>query len=404
MKKKILQRTKPSKDSLRKIKSLLPDKKIKTGKAVKIPVYKPEVTQKDIKIVSKAVASGWISSIGPFVRKFEAGFAKKVSGTKYALSVNSGSSAVHLAVRALGIGPGDEVIMPTFTMIATANAVSFSGASPILVDADAATWNIDVKKIEEKITKRTRAIIAVHIYGLPCDMDAIIKLAKKYNLWVIEDAAEAQGAEYLDKKTGSMGDIAAFSLYGNKVVTTGEGGMVTTSRRDLAEVVNELRNNGFGKERHFWHEYKGFGYRLSNIQAALGYSQLFRIKAHLRRVRHNVEVYKRHLKEVPFINFPAEPMGYRNSYWVFGITFDEKKSGVSVSKIREVLAGEGIETRSFFIPIHLQPIYYQDFKGQNFLVAERLSREGFYLPSYFGLKENQIKKISEVIKRCLKVS
>lgn len=398
MKSSILQKKEVPKESLKKIRTLLPDKKIKIESKGKIPVYEPDITSNDVKTVTDAVSSGWISSVGPYVSKFEKQFAKRVSGTKYALAVNSGSSAVHLAVLALGIGEGDEVIMPTFTMIATANAVSFSGAKPVLVDADPNTWNIDIKSIEEKITKRTRAIIAVHIYGLPCNMDAIKGLAKKYKLWVIEDAAEAQGAEYKGKKTGSLGDIAAFSLYGNKVVTTGEGGVVTTNNKALAEVVTELRNNGFGKERHFWHEYQGFGYRLSNIQAALGYSQLLRFRKHLAKVRENVKVYRKYLKTVPGITFPVEPKGYKNSYWMFGITVDEKKTGVSSTEIRKKLAKAGIETRSFFIPIHLQPIYYKDYKGQVFPVSEKLCRDGFYLPSYFGLKQLQIKKICEIIR------
>ncbi len=368
----------------------------------KISVSEPNISKEDINSVVNALKSGWVSGAGPFVAKFEKEFARRVAGTKYAIAVNSGSSALQVALSAAGIASGDEVIMPTFTMVATANAVSFIGANPILVDADPNTWNIDVKAIEGKITKKTKAIVAVHIYGLACDMDAINKIAKKHHLLVIEDAAEAQGAEFRGKKVGGIGVAGAFSFYGNKIITTGEGGMVTTNSKKLAFIASKLRNNGIDENRHFWHKYKGYGFKMSNLQAALGFSQTLRFKNLLQKRRENAALYKRLLGNTPGITFPEEPKGYKNCYWMFGVVIDPKKTRVSAASLRKKLAEEGIETRTFFIPIHLQPIYYKEYRGQKFPISERLSQEGFYLPSSFNLTKKEIQRVCNIIRSSIK--
>jgi len=382
---------------LRQISHILPTEEPPLPKKY-IPVCEPSITTKEASYVKQALLSGWISSGGTFVEQFERAFAKKVANTRYAVAVNSGTSAIHLALSALGIGPSDEVIIPTFTMIATANAVRYTGATPILVDADPETWNIDVKQIESKITKQTKAIIPVHIYGSAADMNPILKIAKKYNLWVIEDAAEAQGAEYQGKRVGGIGDLGAFSLYANKIATTGEGGMITTNEKKLAERLKLLRDHAFSTKRHFWHNFLGYGYRITNLQAALGLAQTERFTALLQARIRNAKLYIKHLRGTPGLSFPVIKPEVRHVYWMFSLLVDKKKFGVSKNQLRRFLAKAGIETRSFFIPMHLQPIYYKSYKRQHFPVAEHLCQMGFYLPSASTLTQKQIAYIARVIK------
>ena len=382
---------------LKRIARILPAKEPPLPKKY-IPVCEPSITAKETGYVLKALHSGWVSSEGESVEQFEKLFARKVSHTKYAIAVNSGTSAVHLALAALGIGAGDEVIMPAFTMVACANAVAYTGATPILIDSDPQTLNIAVEKIEAKITKRTKAIMPVHIYGLAADMDPILRIAKRYYLWVIEDAAEAQGAQYHEKHVGGIGDVGAFSLYANKIVTSGEGGMVTTNNKAIAKLVSLLRNHAFTKERHFWHQYLGYGYRMTNLQAALALAQTERFETLGRNRIQNAKLYMKHLQGVKGLSFPTEPKGTKHIYWMFSLLVEKKKFGMSKNELRRFLAKAGIETRSFFIPMHLQPIYYERYKQQHFPVSERLCRDGLYLPSASTLTQKQIAYIAGKIK------
>jgi len=364
-----------------------------------IMVCEPNLGKLERKYLMQAYDSSWISSAGSFVARFEGAFAKTVTHTKAAIAVNSGTSALHLAIASLSIEPGDEIILPTFTMIATLNVITYCGAKPILVDADPTTWNIDVTKIEKAVGPKTKAIIVVHTYGSVADMDPIMALCKKHNLFLIEDAAEAHGAIYKGRPAGNMGDVAAFSLYANKLITTGEGGMVTTNNKATADRVRLLRNHAFTENRHFWHEVVGFGYRMTNLQAAVGLAQVTRFDELFAAKRRNAALYKKLLSRIPGITLPYESAKTTHSYWMYGILVDKKRFGINKVELRKVLADHGIETRSFFIPMHLQPAYAHQFHRQHFPVSESLSREGLYLPSSTTLTIRQIHRICDVIKK-----
>ena len=373
----------------------LPEPALKTYKGMNIPVCEPTQWGNEKKYVKKCMDSNWISSKGEFIEKFESTFAKKV-GAKYGVGVLNGTVALHLALAALDIGPGDEVIIPTFTMIATPNSVRYTGAKPVLVDSELKTWNIDASKIEEKITKRTKAIMPVHTYGHPCDMDAIMKIARKHGLFVIEDAAEAHGAIYKGRKIGSIGNAACFSFYANKIITTGEGGMVTTNDKKLAEKMQLLKNHAFSHERHFWHKLLGYNYRMTNIQAAIGLAQTENFEKLANKRIKNAMLYNSLLKEIEEIILPPSTKGIKNVYWMYGILL-KNWSRVTRDTVRYALASRGIETRTFFIPIHRQPVYKGWFKG-NYLNSEYLCTNGLYLPSSTSLTEKQIRYIAGTIK------
>jgi len=360
-----------------------------------IPVCEPRLDGNELKYITECIRSNWISSAGSFIEKFENAF-KKYCATEYAVACSSGTAALHLALAGLGIKEGDEVIIPTFTMIATANAVTYLGARPIFVDADPFTWNMDTNKIEKKITKRTKAIIAVHTYGLPADMDKILSIAKKYKLFVVEDAAEAHGAEYKGKKIGGIGDIACFSFYANKIITTGEGGMVTTDNKKIAQKVKILRDHTFSEERHFWHKYLGYNYRMTNLQAAIGLAQTERFKTFVEIRIKNARYYNLLLGNTRGIRLPPEVEGLKNIYWMYAILIEDD-FGMDRDDLRAYLAYRGIETRTFFIPMHLQPIYAGNHK-ERFPVAEELCRKGLYLPSAATLTRGDIRYIVKCIK------
>jgi len=270
-----------------------------------IPVCEPELNGNEEKYIVECIRSNWISSIGKFIREFEGLFSKKC-GCKYGIACTNGTTALHLALATLGIGPGDEVIIPTFTMIATINAVTYLGAKAVLVDSELDTWNMDISQIESKITSKTKAIIVVHTYGHPVDMDKVNKIAKRHKLYVIEDAAEAHGATYKTKHVGSLSDMACFSFYGNKIITTGEGGMITTNNKEISDVARNLRDHAFSKERHFWHQYLGYNYRMTNMQAAIGLAQTERLEPLVKIKRDNAYYYTSLLKKVPGIVTPPE--------------------------------------------------------------------------------------------------
>lgn len=359
-----------------------------------IPVCEPKLDGKELQYVSACIRDNWISSAGSFIDKFENAFARRC-GVKYAVTCSSGTAALHLALAALGIKKNDEVIIPAFTMIATANAVIYQSARPVLVDADPLTWNINTRKIEEKITKRTKAIIPVHTYGLPADMERISFFAKKHDLFVIEDAAEAIGAEYKGRKVGGLGDVACFSLYANKIITTGEGGIITTNNEKIARQARILRGHAFSEERHFWHKYLGFNYRMTNLQAAIGLAQTERFSALVEARIRNAGYYGRLLRKVKGINLPPEVRGVKNIHWMYSILIEDD-FGLSRDDLRAYLAKRGIETRSFFIPIHLQPIYAK-FYRQRFPVAEELCRKGLYLPSGPTLTKKDIEYVAACV-------
>jgi len=362
-----------------------------------IPVCEPKLDGNELKYVTKCFETSWISSVGENIQKFEEEFAQ-ACGAKYGVSCTSGTAALHLALATLGVGGGDEIIIPTFTMIATANAVTYTGAKPVLVDSEPNAWNINVKKIEEKITHRTKVIMPVHTYGHPADMDKILDIAKKYNLYVVEDAAEAHGSEYKGRKIGSIGDIACFSFYANKIITTGEGGMLTTNNKEMAKIARGLRGHAFSEERHFWHNYIGFNYRMTNLQAAIGLAQMEKFDENVRRRIQNAKLYNSMLKKIKGITLPPQKKGVKNVYWMYSILVNDE-FGITRDELRKRLAKRGVETRTFFIPIHLQPIYFRRYK-ERFPVAEELCGRGMYLPSASTLTKEEIEYVVESIATC----
>ncbi len=356
-----------------------------------IPVNEPLLNGNEKKYLNECIDSGWISSEGPFVGKLETQFAERVS-REYGVAVCNGSAALDIAVKALNIGKGDEVIFPTFTIISCAAAIVRSGAVPVLVDSDPITWNMDVNQIEAKITPRTKAIMVVHIYGLPVDMDTVLMLAQKYNLRIIEDAAEMHGQYYKDKPCGSFGDISIFSFYPNKHVTTGEGGILVTNEEHLAARCRAFRDLCFIKERRFKHEELGWNNRMSNLQAAVGVAQLERLDEFIVLKREMGKLYTSILSGCNKIQIPQPSMTYsENIYWVFGLVLDENL-GINAQLIMKELGDRGIGTRPFFYPMHLQPVFNKMglFNGESYPVAERIAEQGFYLPSGLTMNKEKI--------------
>lgn len=381
-----------------------PDPKLKphpeTGRIV--PVADPRLDGNELRYLTECIESNWISSAGPFVGRFEEQFAEAV-GCQFGVACANGTVALHLALATLGIGPGDEVIVPAFTMIATPNAVSYTGATPVLVDASLNDWNLNADHIEEKITERTKAIVVVHTYGRPVEMNKILEVAHKHELLVIEDAAEAHGAIYHGKRIGSLGDIATFSFYANKIITTGEGGMLTTNDPEIARVARKLRDHAFSHERHFWHEYLGFNYRMTNLQAAVGLAQTERLEDLVETRRVNAALYSDALCSIPGLVLPSEDANARSVYWMYGLLIEDQ-FGCSRDELRARLAGLGIETRTFFIPIHFQPVYFKRFRGQRYPVAEHLCQRGLYLPSGSSLTPADIEIVAKGISEAHKAT
>ena len=370
-----------------------------------IPVCKPYLPGNEKKYALDAIETNWISSSGKYIDKFEEDFAN-FCGTDYAVSCSSGFGALHLACVALGLKEGDEVIVSTFTMAASINAIIMTGATPVLVDIDKETYCIDASKIEEKITNKTKAIMPVHIYGHLCDMDVIIDLAKKHNLYIIEDAAEAHGATFNGKKAGSFGDVGCFSFYANKILTTGEGGMCTTSNPDLAKNMKKFRNHAFDIPR-FTHNEVGFNYRLTNIQAAIGVAQVENADLLVNARRNIGLMYNEILKGTPGLILPKQKEGFLNVYWMFGVVLEDIISKTR-EQVREELLEKGIDTRDFFVPMHKQPAYTNktvknapDCSGL-FPVADKIGSRGFYLPSSSDLTKEEIEHICNVLKEILK--
>ena len=378
-----------------------------------IPVCEPVLLGNEIKYVLDALETGWISSAGKYIPAFEKAFTK-YCGIKHGIAVTNGTVALHLALVALGISKGDEVIIPDFNGIYGAFALSYTGAMPVFVDAEPETWNIDTTKIEEKITKKTKAIMVVHIYGHPCDMKPIWKLAKKYDLKIIEDAAEVHGAEityksdgdFITKKTGSLGDIAIFSFFANKIITTGEGGMVVTDNDEIAEKCKYYKNLCFPLkgERSYIHNDIGFNYRMSNIHAAIGLAQTEMVDRYAEMRRHNHLLYKKYIEGIPGITLQPEKVWAKNVYWMNGIIVDHKKFGLSRDELMIELRKNGIDSRLFFTGMHRQPALqkYGCECTDNYPVSDWLAENGLYLPSGSSLLKNEIRNICKIIKETKK--
>lgn len=359
-----------------------------------IPIYSVKLKNLEKKYVNRCLDDGWVSSSGRFVSIFEREFAKYI-GVSYALSAINGTSALHLLLLSANILPGDEVIVPDYTFISTALAISYIGAKPVFIDSEKGSWNINYRLIEKSITKKTKAILPVHIYGIPANLIKIITIAKRYNLIVLEDAAEALGAEINQKKVGSFSEGAIFSFYGNKTITTGEGGMLVTNSKKLYERAKSLRDYGRTSKQKYLHHFNGFNYRMTNIQAALGLGQLKRIKSILRRKRQIKEIYKSKLANIPGIIFQDLENDILDACWLVSIYIQPEIFGLSKEKLEKFLSEKRIETRGFFLPLHRQPIYRPEGK---FPVADSLYENGLSLPSYPSMKNEQILYICKMIK------
>ncbi len=367
-----------------------------------IPVNTPLLDGREREYLLECIDTGWVSSEGPFVRRFEEGLAARV-GRAQGIAVTNGTAALELAVAALGLGPGDEVIMPTFTIISCAAAVFRAGATPVLVDCDPGTWNMDPEQVAERITPRTRAIMVVHIYGLPVDMDPILELAAKHDLFVIEDAAEAHGLTYRDRPCGGFGDLSVFSFYPNKHVTTGEGGMVLADDPKLAERCRSLRNLCFQPRQRFVHDELGWNLRMTNLQAALGVAQLERLDEFAARKRRMGAIYTELLADLPGIQLPLARTAYaQNIYWVYGLVLGDEYS-FDAREVMTRLGHQGIGTRPFFWCMHEQPVFQKLglFHAESYPNAQRLARRGFYLPSGLALSDEQIRRCAATLKEVL---
>ena len=350
---------------------------------ITIPVYQPSLTGNEKKYVAECLDTNWISSKGRFVSLFEQKFAEYTQ-IKYAVTVSNGTVALHLALIALGIGPGDEVIVPTLTYIASANAISYTGATPVFVDSCENTWQMDPEDVKRKITSKTKAIMAVHLYGHPCDMDLLVAISRDRNIFLIEDCAEAFGTLYQGRHVGGFGDIATYSFFGNKTISTGEGGMVVTNDDTLYDRAVHFKGQGLAKHREYWHDVIGYNYRMTNICAAIGLAQLEQADDFLAKKRTLADWYRQGLKDSPVV-FHPEVGDVRHSYWMCSVLVDDPARR---DPARDALRAEGIETRPLFYPVHTMPMYSQRY--QKHPVAESLGWRGINLPSWPGLKKEQV--------------
>lgn len=370
--------------------------------AAPIPVNTPLLDGREREYLLECIDTGWISSEGPFIARFEESFAKRV-GRKYGVAVANGSMALDAAVAALRIGPGDEVILPSLTIISCAAAIVRAGARPVLVDSDPITWNMDVDQVAARITPRTRAIMVVHTYGLPADMDPLLRLAQRHGLAMIEDAAEMHGQTYNGRPCGSFGELSTFSFYPNKHVTTGEGGMIVTDDPRLAERCRSLRNLCFKPEQRFVHDELGWNLRMTNMQAAIGLAQLERLDEFLARKRAMGRLYSHLLSGLNGLQLPLGRTDYaQNVFWVYGLVLDASL-GFDAREAMARLGTQGIGTRPFFWPMHEQPALLRlgHFAGEHHPVAEMLARRGFYVPSGLALTESQIARCARCIREQL---
>ncbi|KAA1010670.1 DegT/DnrJ/EryC1/StrS family aminotransferase [Paraburkholderia panacisoli] len=358
---------------------------------LRYPVYSPYLNGREKALVVDCIESTWISSKGKYVGQFEESFGSWLDA-EHAITVSNGTVALHVALAALGIGPGDEVLVPTLTYIASANAVKYTGADVVFVDSERAYWQIDIEDAERKITSRTKAIMVVHLYGQATDMDAVMALAKKHSLYVIEDCAEAIGTRYGDTHVGTIGDVGCFSFFGNKTITTGEGGMVVTNDAELARKIRHLRSQGVSSEREYWHDAIGFNYRMTNLCAAIGCAQMESIDDLIAKKLQIAEWYRQSLAGLPLHVHSTRP-GTQHSYWMVSVLVDDARER---DPFRDALQLDGIETRPLFYPVHQMQMYAAP--GQNFPIADDISSRGINLPSYPALMRDDITFICERVR------
>lgn len=375
-----------------------------------IPVNEPLLGQPELANVEECLRTGWISSAGRFIEEFEQQWAN-YCGRSYGIAVSNGSTALHVALSCLQLEPGDEVILPTFTIISCITAVLNAGGTPVLVDSDPRTWCMDVSEVQARVTDRTRAVMPVHIYGHPVQMDPLLALAQQHDIAIIEDAAEAHGAEYLSemkhgsptwRRCGNFGLASTFSFYANKLITTGEGGMVITDDSKFAEKARSLRNLCFQPGRRFFHEELGFNFRLTNVQAAIGVAQIQRISEIVAFKRRMGQEYNRRLQGIEGLELPVEESWARNVYWMYGVVVKEE-TGLDADKLAQKLAARGVETRPFFLGMHEQPALHKRglFLNDHYPVAERIARQGLYLPSGLALTETQMDQVCEAVREVM---
>jgi perosamine synthetase len=363
-----------------------------------LPVMEPTLFGNEMAYVQDCIKTNWISSQGSYVGKFEDAFAA-YHGIDYALTTTNGTTALHLALTALGVKAGDEVIVPDLTFAASANVVVHCGATPVFVDIDPNCWNIDPAKIEAAITPRTKAIMPVHLYGHPCDMDPILEIARRHDLSVVEDCAEALGARYKGRLVGILGDVGCFSFFSNKVITTGEGGMVVTRNPELKEKMLILRDHGMSRERRYWHEVVGFNYRMTNLQAAIGLAQLEQIELFLNKRKNLAQSYSARLKDLPGITLPPAMPWAETVCWMYSVLINAEEAGIYRDNLMLALKREGIETRPFFYPLHLMPPYLS--YGQDHPVSRAVSSRGISLPSSYKLSLAETERVADNIKKIL---
>jgi len=375
-----------------------------------IPVNEPLLGDRELEYVSECIRTGWVSSAGRFIRDFEEQWSA-YCGRRYGIAVSNGTVALQLAIACLDLAPGDEIIIPTFTIISCASAVINNNCVPVLVDSDPRTWCMDMDQVKDKITPRTRAVMPVHMYGNPVDMDALLELADEYGLVIIEDAAEAHCAEYLSgrgtseaqwRRCGSFGTLSCFSFYANKLITTGEGGMVLTDDSELAEKARSLRNLCFSPERRFHHESLGFNFRITNLQAALGLAQMERIEE-IVALKHWIgEQYTQRLSSIQGLQLQHLEKWARSVYWMYGCVLSEE-TGMNGAEFGKRLADLGVQTRPFFLGMHEQPAFHRLglFLNEKYPIAERLARQGLYLPSGLTLTEEQLEYVCRAVHEVL---
>lgn len=369
----------------------------------KIPVNEPVITEAAKRYVNDALDTGWISSAGSYIQEFEEEFADYL-GVGHAITTTSGTTALHLALVTLGIGPGDEVILPDFTMIASVDAILYTGATPVVVDVDPKTFTMDMDAVANAITDRTRAVMPVHIYGHSADMDPLMELSMRHGFAILENAAEAHGAKYKGRMCGSMGTINAFSFYGNKIITTGEGGMVVTDDDEIAARARSLRDLAHSLERRFWHEEVGYNYRMTNMQAAVGAGQLEAIEVFLDRKRSMARRYGQMLADVPGLQLPVTKEWAENVYWMYAILVEDAFP-LTRDELRAELQKRGIDTRDFFYPLHQMPLMAPYVRrDQTFPVTDDIAQRGFYLPSGLAITDAQIDAVCDAIRDIAHVS
>lgn len=360
------------------------------------PVAEPIFNGNETSYLLECVSTGWISSQGPFIPKFEQIFAE-YHGVEHALAVSSGTAALHLAMTTLGIGPGDEVLLPNVTFAACANAVIYTGATPVFVDIDSRSWNIDLDKAKKKITQRTRAIMVVHLYGNPCDMDSVQSLATEYDLRVVEDCSQALGAIHSQRPVGVLGDVACFSFFGNKIITTGEGGMLLFKQGAHRHHASILRDHGMSKEKRYWHEFIGYNYRLTNMQAAIGLAQMERIDETIDRKNKIMIHYDSKLKKFSdYFKFQNSCLYCQPVCWLYTLLINDH-CPITRDKMIEKLRTNGIDARPFFHPLHLMPPYSKYASNENFPDSREISKLGISLPSSANLASDDIDRICDTL-------